>query len=57
MDSEYRGIFATRAPRRQPDRAFYRSPCIDKGNTLYIEDIDILDGTPLLDINAFIAGI
>ncbi len=55
MDSEYRGIFATRAPRRpnQIGLSVVRLVSI-KRNTLYIEDIDILDGTPLLDIKPFV---
>ena len=48
MDSEYRGIFATRAPRRPNQIGLIVCLVSIKGNTLYIEDIDILDGTPLL---------
>jgi tRNA-Thr(GGU) m(6)t(6)A37 methyltransferase TsaA len=56
MDSVPRGLFATRAPKRpnpiglsvvQLDR-------IEKG-MLYIRNVDILDGTPLLDIKPYVA--
>jgi tRNA-Thr(GGU) m(6)t(6)A37 methyltransferase TsaA len=55
MDTQSRGLFATRAPKRpnpiglstvQLDR-------IEKGN-LYVQNIDILDGTPLVDIKPYV---
>ncbi|MDD5645287.1 MAG: tRNA (N6-threonylcarbamoyladenosine(37)-N6)-methyltransferase TrmO [bacterium] len=55
MDKEPRGLFATRAPKRpnpiglsvvQLDR-------IDKG-VLHIRNVDMLDGTPLLDIKPYV---
>jgi len=51
MDSTPRGVFATRSPRR-PNTigiSVVRLMRIEK-NILYIQDIDIVDGTPLLDI-------
>lgn len=55
MDSEYHGVFATRAPRRpnQIGLSVVRLVAV-KGNKLTVEDIDILDGTPLLDIKPFV---
>ncbi len=53
-DSEH-GVFATRAPCR-PNRiglSLVRLVGVE-GNTLRIEDVDILDGTPLLDIKPYV---
>lgn len=55
LDSELRGVFATRAPRR-PNAiglSVVRLNSI-KDNILEVEDLDILDGTPLLDIKPFV---
>lgn len=51
LDSEPHGVFATRAPRRpnQIGISVVRVVRIE-GSTLHIENIDVLDGTPLLDI-------
>jgi tRNA-Thr(GGU) m(6)t(6)A37 methyltransferase TsaA len=51
MDSSPRGVFATRSPRR-PNAigiSVVRLMRIER-NILHIRDIDIVDGTPLLDI-------
>lgn len=53
-DKEH-GIFATRAPHR-PNKlgmSLVRLTEIE-GNILHIKDIDILDGTPLIDIKPYI---
>ncbi len=49
------GIFATRAPHR-PNKLGMSLVRLDKieGNILYVRDLDILDGTPLLDIKPYI---
>lgn len=55
MDSVPRGVFATRAPRR-PNAlglSVVRLTGVS-GGTLHIENIDILDGTPLLDIKPYV---
>ncbi|MDD5143539.1 tRNA (N6-threonylcarbamoyladenosine(37)-N6)-methyltransferase TrmO [Methanoregula sp.] len=55
LDPEPHGIFATRAPRR-PNAiglSVVRLAGI-QGNRLEIEDVDILDGTPLLDIKPYV---
>lgn len=51
LDTEKRGLFATRAPRR-PNAIGISVVRLDRveANKLYIRDLDILDGTPLLDI-------
>jgi len=55
LDSTPRGVFATRSPRRP--NAIGLS-CVrlkeHKGNILIVEDIDILDGTPVLDIKPYV---
>lgn len=55
MDNELRGVFATRAPSR-PNPIGISVVRLDKveGNILFIRDLDILDGTPLLDIKPFV---
>ena len=55
LDTEQRGIFATRAPKR-PNPIGLSVVRLEKieGNKLYISDIDIVDGTPLLDIKPYI---
>jgi len=55
MDTQPRGLFATRAPKRPNPIGF----SIVKLNTienevLYIENVDILEGTPLLDIKPYV---
>ena len=55
MDDEIRGVFATRAPSR-PNRigvSVVRLIGVEN-NVLYVEDLDIVDGTPLLDIKPYV---
>jgi len=51
LDRVERGLFATRAPRR-PNAIGLSvvSLAFEKGNILRVENIDVLDNTPLLDI-------
>ena len=55
MDDETHGIFATRAPARPNPIGIsvVRLIKIEK-NILYIKDVDIVDGTPLLDIKPYV---
>ena len=55
MDNNLHGIFATRAPRR-PNPIGLSVVKLNriKGNVLYIENVDIIDGTPLLDIKPYV---
>ena len=55
LDSKLRGLFATRAPRRPNPigLSVVRLNGIE-GGVLHIENVDILDGTPLLDIKPFV---
>jgi len=55
LDSETRGVFATRAPKRpNPIGLSIVSLIRIRGSTLDIENVDILDGTPLLDIKPYV---
>jgi tRNA-Thr(GGU) m(6)t(6)A37 methyltransferase TsaA len=55
LDTEEHGVFATRYPRRPNPiglsvvRLLHR-----EGNMLHIAEIDVLDGTPLLDIKPYV---
>jgi tRNA-Thr(GGU) m(6)t(6)A37 methyltransferase TsaA len=55
MDTVPHGVFATRAPLR-PNALGLSVVCLDglADGVLQISDVDILDGTPLLDIKPFI---
>jgi len=55
MDDQSRGVFATRAPTRPNPIgiSIVRLVRVD-GNTLHIKDVDIIDGTPLLDIKPYV---
>ncbi len=55
MDSIPRGVFATRAPKR-PNPIGLSVVKLQKiqGNILYVENVDIVDGTPLLDIKPYV---
>ncbi len=55
LDSEPRGIFATRATRRPNPIGLSVVRLIGReGNLLRVENLDILDGTPLLDIKPYV---
>jgi tRNA-Thr(GGU) m(6)t(6)A37 methyltransferase TsaA len=55
MDTETHGVFAIRSPSRPNPIGIsvVRLIGID-GNTLHIQDVDIIDGTPLLDIKPYV---
>lgn len=55
MDNREHGIFAIRAPSR-PNPIGISIVRLNKikDNLLYIQDIDIIDGTPLLDIKPYV---
>ena len=55
LDDERRGVFATRAPAR-PNPIGLSLVRLDgiEADTLHIRDVDMLDGTPLLDIKPFV---
>lgn len=55
LDRQPRGVFATRAPSRPNPigLSIVRLVRIE-GNVLHIENVDIVDGTPLLDIKPYV---
>ncbi len=55
LDNQLRGLFATRYPARpNPIRLSVVRLQARQGNWLEIEGVDILDGTPLLDIKPYV---
>jgi tRNA-Thr(GGU) m(6)t(6)A37 methyltransferase TsaA len=55
LDNELRGVFATRAPVRPNLIGISVVRLIGiEGTTLHIEDVDILDGTPVLDVKPYV---
>lgn len=55
LDDRKRGLFSTRAPRRPSPigLSIVRLNRIER-NVVFIEDVDMLDGTPLLDIKPYV---
>ena len=55
LDEQIRGVFATRAPAR-PNPIGFSVVRLERvaGTRLYIREVDIVDGTPLLDIKPYI---
>ena len=55
LDEKLHGVFSTRAPSRPNPIgvSIVRLAKIEK-NLLHIQDVDVLDGTPLLDIKPFV---
>jgi len=53
-----RGVFATRSPRRPSGLGLSIVRLVGReGSVLHVEDVDMLDGTPLLDIKPFVPKI
>lgn len=56
LDHSPRGVFATRAPARPNPIGMSAVLLMEvRGNLLRVRDVDILDGTPLLDIKPYAA--
>ncbi len=56
MDTVSRGVFATRSPLRPNHLGLSIVELLSiEGSTLGIRGVDVLDGTPLIDIKPFIA--
>jgi tRNA (adenine37-N6)-methyltransferase len=55
LDTVPHGVFATRSPGR-PNSIGISVVCLDRieGNKLYVRNIDILDGSPVLDIKPYV---
>ena len=57
MEDREHGIFAIRAPSRPNPIGLSIVRLVEiEGNILHIKDVDIVDGTPLLDIKPYIPG-
>jgi tRNA-Thr(GGU) m(6)t(6)A37 methyltransferase TsaA len=55
LDDVKRGVFATRAPRRPNGIGISVVELVNvSGNILEIQNVDMLDGTPLLDIKPYV---
>ena len=55
LDDHERGLFATRAPARPNPIGLSVVRLIDiKNEILHVQDVDVVDGTPLLDIKPFV---
>ncbi|MDP2798472.1 MAG: tRNA (N6-threonylcarbamoyladenosine(37)-N6)-methyltransferase TrmO [Deltaproteobacteria bacterium] len=55
LDDHLHGVFATRAPRRPNPIGISTVRLVKvEGRTLQIEDVDVVDGTPLLDIKPYV---
>ncbi|WP_202320556.1 tRNA (N6-threonylcarbamoyladenosine(37)-N6)-methyltransferase TrmO [Archaeoglobus neptunius] len=55
LDDQFHGVFATRAPARPNPVGFsvVRLVRVEE-NVLHVRDVDIVDGTPLLDIKPYV---
>lgn len=55
LDNQLRGLFATRYPARpNPIGLSVVRLLARQGNTLQVQGVDVLDGTPLLDIKPYV---
>jgi tRNA (adenine37-N6)-methyltransferase len=56
LDTCQRGVFATRSPARPSPlgMSVVRLLAVQEGGVLEVADVDILDGTPLLDIKPYV---
>ena len=58
LDNQARGVFATRAPRRPNPIGLSSVKLLSReGNVLEVEDVDVVDRTPLLDIKPYIPAV
>lgn len=58
VDHVSHGVFATRAPRRPNSIGISVVRLLSvEGNVLHVENVDIMDGTPLLDIKPFVPSV
>lgn len=55
LDEEFRGVFSTRAPQRPNPIGLSVMEILSlEGSTIRVRNVDVLDGTPLLDIKPYI---
>ena len=57
-DDRPHGVFATRSPRRpNPDRTLGRGADAQRWSQLHVRGVDMLDGTPILDIKPYLSSV
>jgi tRNA-Thr(GGU) m(6)t(6)A37 methyltransferase TsaA len=57
LDNDLHGVFATRSPSRPNNIGLSVVRLLGiESNILHIEDVDMIDGTPLLDIKPYVPG-
>jgi tRNA-Thr(GGU) m(6)t(6)A37 methyltransferase TsaA len=55
LDNQYRGVFSTRYPARPNQIGISVVQLLrQENNVLFVKGIDVLDGTPLLDIKPYV---
>ncbi len=55
LDTELRGVFATRAPSRPNPIGLSLVELVRvEGNLVHVDRLDVLDGTPLLDVKPYV---
>jgi len=55
LDNEFRGVFSTRSPRRPNPIGLTIAELVKiEGPVIHIKGVDVIDGTPLLDIKPYI---
>lgn len=55
LDSKTHGVFATRAPNRPNSIGISVTKLLKiENNVLFVDNLDVLDGTPLLDIKPYV---
>ncbi|MBM3248291.1 MAG: tRNA (N6-threonylcarbamoyladenosine(37)-N6)-methyltransferase TrmO [Candidatus Omnitrophica bacterium] len=55
LDDQLHGVFSTRSPRRPNQIGISVVRLLRrKGNVLFVKGIDVIDGTPLLDIKPYV---
>ena len=58
IDDRPHGVFATRSPRRPNPIGLTVVELLDrKGSSLHVRGLDMLDGTPILDIKPYLSSI
>jgi len=58
IDNKVHGVFATRSPRRPNPIALTVVELLRReANTLLVRGLDMLDGTPILDIKPYLSSI
>src|SRR6266403_6167862 len=58
IDDRPHGVFATRSPRRPNPIALTVVELLRReGNSLFVQGVDMLDGTPILDLKPYLSSI